>query len=373
LSRVALRFNAEVGRIMANSISIRSNDPNAIYKEWLGQSDAIPPSKTKKILAKKLLIAVAIVGVIMGLCFILAGFFNDFAEDAAASRKEMSMQEKSSEDDPVTWLKDIEDYRKNGSNSILSLAAANKRQASKGNVEAKNVQPMEDLAEKRLSQQQVLRKPIAVAHHAKSEPRAPNPSDPWGQIYGAAPRSRNLASTYGAAASENTKGTADSAVGSRLPVKLKGTAASNPSGPVIAVLVKDMIIGGRDLARGTEIHGESHGAGQGARLTMSFTTIRPKNGSAIKFSGRAMSTDGRMGVVGIQSMGRGSDIAASTLGSAVRSTGNLVSAFVGSNPLGAAIDGAVSPIAEKAQRIDYEENAVVLGNGSRFDIHIDEI
>ncbi|MEI6805888.1 MAG: hypothetical protein WCK49_05210 [Myxococcaceae bacterium] len=336
---------------------------------WLVPMQDLPPGKTKQILSRKIILAIA---TMFGILILLFGFTTQLG--AFADSRNKSDRDTTSES--REWIQDIEAYKQKG-----SLVGSTQRAPAK-------IQFQEPEQPKPASQEQrsvPYKKPshdanVVFAKAVVSQPEAP--SDPWSQVYGSAqavkaPNQNSSSPSMGYSESDSGSGKAAEGTtsGSRIWVRLKGDAASNPSGPVIAVTTKPTRLGTIDIPKGAEIHGETSGSAPGARLMMQFRFINIQGQPSVSISGRALASDGRVGVPGTNIMGGGSDIGAAAAGSTIGAAGNVLSGLVSgpSRLLGAAIDGASRPAADKAGRLNHSEEAVVVDSGARFQIYIDEV
>lgn len=340
-----------------------------IKQIWLVPMEDLPPGKTKQILSKKIILAMA---TMFGILILLFGFTTQLGAFSGSRNKSDTDTASESRE----WIQDIEAYKQKG-----SVVGSTKRAPAQ-------IQPQEPEQPKPATQEQrsvAHKKPShdsnAVAAKAVvSQPEAP--SDPWSQVYGSAqaakaPSQNSSSPSMGYSESDSGSGKAAEGTtsGSRIWVRLKGDAASNPSGPVIAVTTKPTRLGSIDIPKGAEIHGETSGAAPGARLTMQFRFINIPGQSSINISGRALASDGRVGVPGKNIMGGASDIASSAAGSTIGAAGNIISGLLSgpSRLIGAAVDGATRPAANKADRLNYSEEAVVVDSGARFQVYVDSV
>lgn len=330
---------------------------------WLTPMQDLPLGKTRQILSRKIILAVATMFGILILLFGFATQLGVFAE----SRHRANSPEQDRISESNEWIQDIQAYRQKG-----HLLASNRLPVQK--LTPKESEPVQ------VAQPVVRNKPIRQSQvvFAKATVTQPaSPSDPWSQIYGAGGGSKAASQNMGYSEPDSaSSGSSDATTsGSRIWVRLKGDAASNPSGPVIALITKATKLGSIEIPKGSEIHGETSGSAPGARLTMQFRFINIPGQSSIGISGRALASDGRVGVPGKNIMGGGSDIAASAAGSTINAAGNVLSGLVSgpSRLLGAAIDGASRPAADKASRLNYSEEAVVVESGARFQVYVDSV
>jgi len=205
---------------------------------------------------------------------------------------------------------------------------------------------------------------------AASEP-APAPAapiDPVAAKYG----NRNFnTGSFGtattAAATTATAPAAGAVAGVKIPVRVDTEIASTPS-PVIATVTKETRVGSVTLPVGTQIHGTSS-LGQGTRVTVQFR-FAIVGGKNIPLVGQALAPDGRAGLPGARSMGNGSDVAARALSSAVSATADVAATVAGDNPLGAAVRGGGGTAAGKSERLNSDENIVMVKRGARFMVYV---
>lgn len=205
---------------------------------------------------------------------------------------------------------------------------------------------------------------------AASEP-APAPSapiDPVAAKYGN--RNFNTGSFGTATTAPATTAAAPAAgavAGVKIPVRVDTEIASTPS-PVIATVTKETRVGSVTLPVGTQIHGTSS-LGQGTRVTVQFR-FAIVGGKNIPLVGQALAPDGRAGLPGTRSMGNGSDVAARALSSAVSATADVAATVAGDNPLGAAVRGGGGTAAGKSERLNSDENIVMVKRGARFMVYV---
>lgn len=341
-----------------------------IKQIWLVPIQDLPAGKTKQILTRKIILAMT---TMFGILILLFGFTIQLgAFSGSRHRSDTDTASESKE-----WIQDIETYKQKG-----SLVGSSKKPPAQPQYEQPRLAPQEPaVAERSVAH----KKPehdanVVLAKAVISQPETP--SDPWSQVYGSAqaakaPSQNSSSPNMGYSESDSGSGKVAEATtsGSRIWVRLKGDAASNPSGPVIAVVTKAIRLGSIDIPKGAEIHGETSGAAPGARLTMQFRFINIPGQSSINISGRALASDGRVGVPGTNIMGGGSDIGAAAAGSTISAAGNVLSGLVSgpSRLLGAAIDGASRPAADKAGRLNHSEEAVVVDSGARFQVYVDSM
>lgn len=344
-----------------------------IKQIWLVPMQDLPPGKTKQILSRKIILAMA---TMFGILILLFGFTTQL--EAFAGSRHRSDTDTASES--REWIQDIEAYKQKG-----SLVGSNKTAPAqiqpKESEKQKPAQQEPTVAERSVSHKKPAHNAnVVLAKAVVSQPEAH--SDPWSQVYGSAkaakePSQNSSSPSMGYSESDLTKSGSPEATtsGSRIWVRLKGDAASNPSGPVIAVITKPTRLGSIDIPKGAEIHGETSGAAPGARLMMQFRFINIRGQASISISGRALASDGRVGVPGTNIMGGGSDIGAAAAGSTISAAGNVLSGIVSgpSRLLGAAIDGASRPAADKAGRLNHSEEAVVVDSGARFQVYVDSV
>lgn len=69
-------------------------------------------------------------------------------------------------------------------------------------------------------------------------------------------------------------------------------------------------------------------------------------------------------------MGNGSDVAARSVGSAAQATADAAATLVGDNPLGAAVRGGGGTAASKSDRLNSDENVVIVKRGARFSVYV---
>lgn len=155
--------------------------------------------------------------------------------------------------------------------------------------------------------------------------------------------------------------------GVKIPVRVDTEIASTTS-PVIATVTKETRVGNLTLPVGTQIHGTS-GLAQGTRVAVNFR-FAIVGGKNVPLVGQALAADGRAGLPGVRSMGNGSDVASRALGSAVAATADAAAAVAGDNPFGAAVRGAGGTAAGKADRLNSDEDIVVVKRGARFVVYV---
>ncbi len=198
-------------------------------------------------------------------------------------------------------------------------------------------------------------------------PESSAPVDPIAAKYG----NRNFnTGSFGTAKTADAAAAAPAAgavAGVKIPVRVESEIASTPS-PVIATVTKETRVGSVTLPVGTQIHGTSS-LGQGTRVTVQFR-FAIVGGRNIPLAGQALAPDGRAGLPGTRTMGNGSDVAARALSSAVTATADAAAAVAGDNPLGAAVRGGGGTAAGKSERLNSDENIVMVKRGARFMVYV---
>ena len=169
--------------------------------------------------------------------------------------------------------------------------------------------------------------------------------------------------------SSESGGTQEAAptLGVKIPVRVNSEIASTAS-PVIAVVTQETRVGNLTLPAGAQIHGTS-GRGAGGRVSVRFR-FAVVGGRNVPLVGQALATDGRAGLPAERSLGNGSDVAARALSAAVQATANTAAALAGDNPVGAAISGGSGAAAQKAQRINSDEDVWLVKRGVRFFVYV---
>lgn len=163
------------------------------------------------------------------------------------------------------------------------------------------------------------------------------------------------------------------AAGTTLPAKLNGALASAPAnGPCIATLTKKVQLGPHSLPRGTKLHGKVSGVSD-TRVLVTFRFAKTPSGKRISLKGTAVGRDGRAGIPGRKTLGNPTDIAAGSLSSALQAAGEKAGEQVGDNPAGAALRGATTPAAGKANRINNAEQIVVVKRTTRFSVYVESL
>lgn len=332
---------------------------------WLTPCEDLPVGKTKQILTRKVVLAGAVFTAILLIVYGASVQLSSIVNPSEANQDNVS--------DAESWIQDIESYKARG-NVFASIPQRRFEQR----VEVRQA-ILNDARE-----EAPVAKPVIRAKHTVKERLAVvqanavvATNDPWSQVYGSS-GSDSKVQTMGYSESSSDSSSPSSSAetsGSRIQVRLKGSASSNPNGPVIAITTKPMRLGSVDIPKGSEIHGETNGSSVGARLLINFRYINVPGQPALKISGRAIDLDGRVGVQGRNLLGGGSDIAASTAGSTISATGSAIaSMFSGpSRILGAAVEGAARPTARKADRLDHADSAVLVEGGARFQVYVDEV
>ncbi len=199
-------------------------------------------------------------------------------------------------------------------------------------------------------------------------PEPPAAVDPVAAKYG----NRNFNTGSFGTAATTTATTAAAPVagavaGVKIPVRVDTEIASTSS-PVIATVTKETRVGIMTLPVGTQIHGTSS-LGQGTRVTVQFR-FAIVGGKNIPLTGQALAPDGRAGLPGARTMGNGSDVAARALSSAVSATADVAATVAGDNPLGAAVRGGGGTAAGKSERLNSDENIVIVKRGARFVVYV---
>jgi serine/threonine-protein kinase len=161
--------------------------------------------------------------------------------------------------------------------------------------------------------------------------------------------------------------TSSPVAGVKIPVRVDNEIASTPS-PVVATVTQQTRVGSLTLPVGTQLHGQSSG-GQGSRVAISFR-FAIVGGQNVPLAGIALGADGRAGLPGSRTLGNGSDVAARAVGSAIGATTDAVAGIVGPNPGGEVIRGAGGAVAGKSDRLNTDEDVVVVKRGARFVVYV---
>jgi len=202
---------------------------------------------------------------------------------------------------------------------------------------------------------------------------APAPAAPAAEVDPITARYGNRSFNTGAfgAAQPTTAPAASAAAaptaGVKIPVMVNGEIASSSS-PVIATVTKETRVGAVTLPSGTQIHGvSSQGVGVRVAVVFKFAIVAGKN---VPLNGIALGPDGRAGLPGQRTMGNGSDVAARALNNAGNAAVGMVAELAGDNPAGAGLRGAGNAAASKADRLNSDENVVVVKPGARFTVYV---
>ena len=107
----------------------------------------------------------------------------------------------------------------------------------------------------------------------------------------------------------------------------------------------------------------------GTRVTVQFR-FAIVGGKNVPLPGVALAADGRAGLPGTRTMGNGTDVAARAVGAAVNATADAAAQLAGDNPLGAAVRGGGGAAAGKSDRLNSDENVVVVKRGARFSVYV---
>jgi hypothetical protein len=201
---------------------------------------------------------------------------------------------------------------------------------------------------------------------APPSPAAPNP---WAERFGQ--RNLNNASLAKSTASSSTAASTAPAptAGTRIPVRVDAVMASQPSSPVIAITTAAVKVGDVELPVGTQIHGRTQGA-VGPRLLVQFS-FALVGGKQLKLQGQALGLDGRAGVVGERSLGKGSDVVGGVATGALQAVSDQVVKAAGANPVGQALQGGLAPLVDKGRKLNNEEDLVTTSKGARFVIYLE--